>query len=182
MGWSGTRVVPSSWRRVFQRLILGIIKALEGLASSRDELALRAAETEDAVRQIHADPALDEHRISHDTPSAAQRVLSALETEARKHLRPLLQRLDLPSRTEVERLSRRIRRLERCVGAFPVEAPAVQIASPSVASLERLAERRTVHCGACGSRLRSRDLGAHSCDESKDLDPEERIALFWDEA
>jgi polyhydroxyalkanoate synthesis regulator phasin len=54
-------------------------------------------------------------RASKDVESRAERFLSTLEKEAAKRLGPLLRRLDVPSRQEVQGLSRRIGQLERRV-------------------------------------------------------------------
>jgi len=52
---------------------------------------------------------------SKDVESRAERFLSTLEKEAAKRLGPLLRHLDVPSRREVQGLSRRIGQLERRV-------------------------------------------------------------------
>ncbi len=135
------------------------------------------------MRQVHNHARVGGGRIAHDTVSRAQRVLSTLEAETRRRLEPLLRRFDVPSRTEVQRLSRRIGRLERGVGVLPVAAPVRPAAtSEVVAPLKRPAVRYSVRCGACGCQLHSQELGSHSCDAVKDLEPEERTTLFWDEA
>lgn len=75
-------------------------------------------------------------RASKDVESRAERFLSTLEKEAAKRLGPLLRRLDVPSRQEVQGLSRRIGQLERRVrpGRKSVaEAPLAPRPSASVA-------------------------------------------------
>ncbi|HVM96437.1 MAG TPA: phasin family protein [Candidatus Acidoferrales bacterium] len=56
-------------------------------------------------------------RASKDLESRAERFLGTLEKETTKRLVPLLRRLDLPSRQEVNTLVRRLGQLERRVRA-----------------------------------------------------------------
>ena len=74
-------------------------------------------------------------RASKDVESRAERFLSTLEKEAGKRLGPLLRRLDLPSRQEVNNLSRRLGQLERRLrsGGRSAPAPTAVPAQPSVA-------------------------------------------------
>lgn len=52
-------------------------------------------------------------RLSRDVEAQADRLLSSIETEATKRLRPLLQRLDLPSRQDLRNLTKRVAQLEK---------------------------------------------------------------------
>ena len=179
----GSPPCPIELAARFPTASIGLWNRSKARFPPEEQPAPRAAETEDAVRQVHNDPRPSGARIADDTVSRAQRVLSLLEVETRRRLQPLLRRFDVPSRTEVQRLSRRIGRLERCVGVLPAAAPVRRAAtSEVVAPLTRPVLRHSVRCGACGCRLRSQELGSHSCDAVKDLDPEQRTALFWDEA
>jgi len=58
-------------------------------------------------------------RASRDVEMRTERFLATLETEASKRLRPILRRLNVPSREEVRTLSRRIAELERRMKARP---------------------------------------------------------------
>lgn len=63
-------------------------------------------------------------RASKDVEARAERFLLTLEKEAAKRLRPMLRRLDLPSRHELLNLSRRIGQLERRVRSSRTSATA----------------------------------------------------------
>lgn len=56
-------------------------------------------------------------RASKDVESRAERLLSTLEKEAGRRVGPLLKRLDLPSRSEIRTLTKRVTRLERQLAA-----------------------------------------------------------------
>jgi len=58
-------------------------------------------------------------RASRDVESQADRLVSTLEKEATKRLRPLLERLELPSRAEVRTLAKRIAELEKKLKTEP---------------------------------------------------------------
>ncbi len=78
-------------------------------------------------------------RASKDVESRAERLVATIEKEMAKRLAPLLKRLDLPSRKEVEALSRRISQLERALRssrptpalAGPIERPPEAVPSPA---------------------------------------------------
>ncbi len=63
-------------------------------------------------------------RATKDMESRAERFLSTLEKEASKRINPLLRRLDLPSRQELQTLNRRISQLERQLTAKSAASPA----------------------------------------------------------
>jgi polyhydroxyalkanoate synthesis regulator phasin len=65
------------------------------------------------AQRLRGDLETRAHRASKDVESRAEQFLGALEKEATKRLVPLLRRLDLPSRHEVNTLARRIGQLER---------------------------------------------------------------------
>lgn len=88
------------------------------------------------AQRIRSDLEKRAQRASKDVESRAERFLSTLEKEAAKRMGPLMRRLDLPSRQEIQSLSRRIAQLERRVreGFKPTPrtepAPERQVASP----------------------------------------------------
>ena len=55
-------------------------------------------------------------RAAKDLEARAERVRMTLEKEVSKRIDPLLRRLDLPSRKEIQALARRVTQLERSVG------------------------------------------------------------------
>lgn len=75
-------------------------------------------------------------QASKDVESQSARLLATIEREAAKRLNPLLRRLDLPSRKEVQNLSRRLAQLEkRLQGKRPASAetaPAPKVVEPPV--------------------------------------------------
>lgn len=62
-------------------------------------------------------------RASKDIESRAERFLSTLEKETAKRLAPVLKRLDLPTRHEVQTLSQRVSELERAMRPAKVSKP-----------------------------------------------------------
>ncbi len=52
-------------------------------------------------------------RASRDVEAQAHRLVATIEKEATKRLRPLLERLDLPTRDEVRNLAKRVAQLEK---------------------------------------------------------------------
>lgn len=54
-------------------------------------------------------------RTTRDVERRADRIRAALGSEVASRMKALVERLDLPSRSEVERLSRRLNKLERTV-------------------------------------------------------------------
>jgi Tfp pilus assembly protein PilO len=55
-------------------------------------------------------------RAAKDLEARAERVRMTLEKEVSKRIDPLLRRLDLPSRKEIQALTRRVTQLERSMG------------------------------------------------------------------
>ena len=62
-------------------------------------------------------------RASKDVEARTEHFLSTLEKQASKRLRPILQRLDVPSRQDVHSLSRRIAQLEARMKSTPKPSP-----------------------------------------------------------
>ena len=89
------------------------------------------------AKKLRSDLERRAERASKDVESRAERLLATIEKETAKRLAPLLKRLDVPSRKEVEALSRRISQLERGLrssrAAAPPAAPTERLpqASPS---------------------------------------------------
>ncbi len=63
-------------------------------------------------------------RASRDLEARADKFRSALEKEVGRRLSSVLQRLDLPSRSEIQRLARRIGDLEKKLRSRPAARPA----------------------------------------------------------
>jgi len=69
-------------------------------------------------------------RASRDVESRAERFLATLEKETAKRVSPLLKRLDLPSRQDVQALARRVSQIERDLGKrSPAAAPRGKVAT-----------------------------------------------------
>ena len=64
------------------------------------------------ARRLRTDLEKRAQRASKDVEARTEHLLSTLEKEASKRFRPILQRLDVPSKQEVHSLSRRIAQLE----------------------------------------------------------------------
>ncbi len=75
------------------------------------------------AKKLRTDLEKRAERASRTVESRAERLLSTLEKETAKRLAPIVKRLDLPSRREVEALSRRIGHLEKQMRR-PAAAPA----------------------------------------------------------
>ncbi len=74
-------------------------------------------------------------RTSRDVGTQGEKLVSSLEKETARWLRPLLKRLDLPSRSEVRRLNKRIAELEKKLQASTEnkdQPVAIAEASPSL--------------------------------------------------
>jgi F0F1-type ATP synthase membrane subunit b/b' len=65
------------------------------------------------AKKLRGDLEKRAERASKDVESRAERLLTTIEKETAKRVAPLLKRLDLPSRQEVQALSRRIGQLEK---------------------------------------------------------------------
>jgi polyhydroxyalkanoate synthesis regulator phasin len=91
------------------------------------------------AKKLRTDLEKRAERASKNVESRAEQFLSTLEKETSKRLSPILKRLDLPSRKDIEALSRRIGQLEKRVrtSSRPVATatPAVQ-APPSALAAE----------------------------------------------
>ncbi len=87
----------------------------------------------------------------------ARHLVSALEKEAEKQLTPWLRRLDVPSRREVQRLSRQISELER-------RWRATQSTTKASAVQRTVSRRRTT-----------------TATPRKPIDSQRYAELFWDE-
>lgn len=85
------------------------------------------------AKKLRVDLEKRAERASKNVESRAEQFLSTLERETTKRLAPLLKRLDLPSRKEIDALSRRIGQLEKRTRASrPVAAPAPSSTPPPV--------------------------------------------------
>jgi len=65
------------------------------------------------AKKLRTDLEKRAERASKTVESRAERLLSTLEKETARRLAPIVKRLDLPSRKEIETLSRRIGHLEK---------------------------------------------------------------------
>lgn len=85
------------------------------------------------AKKLRTDLEKRAERASKEVEARAQRFLSTLEKETAKRVAPLLKRLDLPSRKEIEALSRRIGQLEKRTRASrpPAAAPVAHAATPT---------------------------------------------------
>jgi len=72
-------------------------------------------------------------RAAKDLEARAERVRMTLEKEVSKRIDPLLRRLDLPTRKEIQALARRVAQLERSVGGSR-KAPAKAAHTPTAAT------------------------------------------------
>jgi poly(hydroxyalkanoate) granule associated protein phasin len=92
------------------------------------------------ARKLRTDLEKRAERASRAVESRAERFLSSLEKETARRLAPLVERLDLPSRREIEALSRRIGHLEkqmrpsRSIAAGSSRAQAASAATPTALS------------------------------------------------
>lgn len=86
------------------------------------------------AKKLRTDLEKRAQRASKEVETRAERFLSTLEKETAKRVAPLLKRLDLPSRKEIEALSRRIGQLEkraRTSRPAPATASAPHAATPT---------------------------------------------------
>jgi inorganic triphosphatase YgiF len=81
----------------------------------------------DQAKRLRVDFEKRARQASKQVESRAQRLVTTAEKEASKRLEPLLKRLDLPTRAELQGLSRRIAQLEKRARA-PRQAPNVPAA------------------------------------------------------
>jgi len=88
------------------------------------------------AKKLRTDLEKRAERASKDVEARAERFLATLEKGTTKRLAPLLKRLDLPSRSEINALSRRIGQLEKRLRARPAPtAPPKESAAPVEAPL-----------------------------------------------
>lgn len=98
------------------------------------------------AKKVRTDIEKRAERASKAVESRAERFLSTLEKETAKRLSPLVKRLDLPSRREIEALSRRIGHLEKRMRSKPAapraasRAQAAPAASPAATTASSAAE------------------------------------------
>ncbi|MBI3783655.1 MAG: phasin family protein [Deltaproteobacteria bacterium] len=90
----------------------------------------------DQAQKLRTDLEKRAQRASKDLESRAERFLGTLEKETTKRLVPLLRRLDLPSRQEVNTLARRLGQLERRLRAAEVTTGAEPASKPKSDVLE----------------------------------------------
>jgi polyhydroxyalkanoate synthesis regulator phasin len=76
------------------------------------------------AKKLRADLEKRAERASKTVESRAERLLATLDKETAKRLTPIVKRLDLPSRKEVQALSRRIGHLEKRMERNRPTAPA----------------------------------------------------------
>jgi hypothetical protein len=76
------------------------------------------------AKKLRVDLEKRAERASRTVESRAERLLSTLERETAKRLAPIVKRLDLPSRKEIQALSRRIGHLEKTMQRSRPTAPA----------------------------------------------------------
>lgn len=86
------------------------------------------------AKKLRSDLEKRAERASKEVETRAERFLSTLEKETAKRVAPLLKRLDLPSRKELDALSRRIGQLEKRLRSQPAaSAPAAHTPPPAPA-------------------------------------------------
>lgn len=109
----GTRQAAAEPQQVLQRL-------LQQAQSLRAEMEKRAK------------------RTSRDVGAQGEKLVTALEKESARWLQPLLKRLDLPSRSEVRRLNKRIAELEKKLRASTESEDKPPASGEETPSLDKL--------------------------------------------
>jgi len=92
-------------------------------------------------------------RASRDLEARAEKFRSALEKEVSRRLSSVLQRLELPSRSEIQRLSRRIGDVEKKLRARPAARPAKAAPKPPAKAAPKPPAQATPSAGAAGEAL-----------------------------
>lgn len=82
------------------------------------------------ARSLRSDLEKRARRASRDVEAQAHRLATSVEKEATKRLRPLLERLDLPSREEVRSLAKRVALLEKKLRQEPAAPASEATAEP----------------------------------------------------
>src|SRR5512139_2372239 len=82
------------------------------------------------ARRLRKDLEKRAQRASKDLETRAEKFRSALEKEVGRRLSSVLHRLELPSRSEIQRLSRRVGDLEKKVRARAAARPAKAVRKP----------------------------------------------------
>ena len=78
------------------------------------------------ARRLRADLEKRARRVTREVEARTQRFVSSVEKQATKQLKEFLKRLDLPSRHELDELSRRIGQIEKRTRVRRATAPTVR--------------------------------------------------------